>query len=120
MSQFQFVGQSDTVTSKISWPVLAQGLVIRASIVDKLPAPQAFARGVAEFNAQADEADQLPTELPQSYTNKNAGSVLYGMRTRFLKRVNTESARGHEETRAVAVELGLIQEVESNEDASEA
>lgn len=118
MSQFKYVGSTDTATSKISWPFLAQGLVIRASVIDKLPAPQAFARGVQEFNAQADEADQMSTELPQSYTNKNAGSVLYGMKQRFLKRVNEESARGHEETRAIAIDLGLIQEV--SEDAPEA
>ena len=111
MSQFQFVGSTDTATSKISWPYLAQGFVLRAKLIDKLPAPQAFARGVEEFNTQADEADQMPTDLPVSYTNKNAGSVLYGMRTRFLKRCNDPSVRGHEETREIAEGLGLIEAV---------
>lgn len=109
MSQFQFVGSSNTATSKISWPVLAQALVIRASVIDKLSAPQAFAQGVEQYNSQVDEADRMPTELPASYTNKNAGSVLYGMKQRFLKRVNDESTRGHVETREAAIAAGIIE-----------
>ena len=118
MSQFKFVGTTDTATSKISWPILAQGLILRAKLIDKLSAPKAFEAGVEAFNAQADEADCLPTDLPVSYTNKNAGSVLYGMRTRFLKRVNDPSVRGHEESRQVAEDLGIIQAVESNDSES--
>ena len=85
MSQFKFVGSSETATRKITWPALAKALVIKASVIDGLSAPEAYAQGVQEFNTQVDESDRLPTELPTSYTNKNAGSVLYGMKQRFLK-----------------------------------
>jgi hypothetical protein len=109
MSQFQFVGGSSTASSKISWAPLAQALVIRASVVDGLSPTDAFARGIEEFNAQADEAERMPTALPASYTNKNAGSILYGLKQRFLKKVNDESARGHAEAREAAIQVGIIE-----------
>lgn len=110
--QFKFIGQSESGTStKVRWPLLAQGLVIRANVRQGLKGQAAFEAGVMEYNNLVDDGEvdtpRLPdfADLPESYRNKNAGSVLYGLRTRFLKRVND----GHAETRAVAEELGLIE-----------
>lgn len=114
--KFQFVGSTDSeTTEKISWPVEAQAIIIRNKIVGKLSATAAFEAGVQEYNGLVEsgeiEGELLPTELPESYTNKNAGSVLYGMKDRFLKRVNNPSARNHQETLAAAQQFGLVQEV---------
>lgn len=102
MAQFKFVGSARS--SKISWPLRAQAAVIKAHRVQGLPGAKAFEAGVAAFNATAATTEQI-VELPKSYTNKNAGSVLYGMEKRFLARCDG----GNAETIAVATEFGLVQ-----------
>jgi hypothetical protein len=105
MPKFQFVGNgSGTATKKISWPLRAQAHVIRAHKKnDNISGVKAFEIGVAAFNAEG--GVQIPLPLPKSYTNKNAGSVLYGMEKRFLTRVN----EGDAATIAVAEEFGIIE-----------
>jgi hypothetical protein len=109
-TQFKFVGQSEAGTStKVRWPILAQGLVIQANISGATGA-SAFQAGVARYNELADDGEvegRMPefSALPESYRNKNAGSVLYGMKKRFLARVNKHDA----ETVRVAEELGIIE-----------
>jgi len=101
MAKFQFVGGS--VATKISWPLRAQAHVIRAHNKNDVSGAKAFEVGVAAFNAEG--GVQIPLPLPKSYTNKNAGSVLYGMEKRFLTRVN----EGDAATIAVAEEFGIIE-----------
>ena len=101
MAKFQFVGGS--VATKISWPLRAQAHVIRAHKKNDVSGAKAFEVGVAAFNAEG--GVQIPLPLPKSYTNKNAGSVLYGMEKRFLTRVN----EGDAATIAVAEEFGIIE-----------
>lgn len=103
MAQFKFVGSTRSAT-KISWPVRAKALVIKAHKIDGLAGAKAFEAGIAAFNASVPETEQI-TSLPKSYTNKNAGSVLYGIEQRFLERCE----KGDEATITVARELGLIE-----------
>jgi len=103
MAQFKFVGGSKS-GSKISWPVRAQAAVIKAHKIQGLAGAKAFEAGIAAFNATASTAEQIQA-LPKSYTNKNAGSVLYGLEKRFLARCES----GNQETIAVATEFGIIQ-----------
>lgn len=121
--KFQFVGASEgTSTDRISWPLEAQAIVIRNNVVGGLGASAAFANGVQEYNDLLDsgelQGDRLPEELPPSYTNKNAGSVLYGMKQRFLKRVNDPKARGHDDSVAAAIQFGIIQPTPDSVDDS--
>jgi len=102
MAQFKFVGSARS--SKISWPLRAQAAVIKAHRVQGLPGAKAFEAGVAAFNATAASTEQI-VELPKSYTNKNAGSVLYGMEKRFLARCDSADAN----TLAIAREFGIVE-----------
>lgn len=104
--QFTYVGQSTSATSqKISWPNNVQAEIIRANM-DGKSAKQAFEVGRVALGLD---------ELPRSYTNKNAGSLLHGMRQRFLKRCN----KGDTATIAAAMEAGLIQAVEQQDEPTE-
>lgn len=121
--QFQFVGSTESdVTEKIVWPIEAQAIVIRNKVVNGLASTAAFEAGVAEYNelVEAGEiegvTEPMTTELPASYSNKNAGSVLYGLKQRFLKRVNSLSARNHAESLAAAERFGIVQNVPESTD----
>lgn len=118
--QFTFVGSTESeTTEKITWPVEAQAIVIRNKVIGGLSASASFEAGVAEYNelvASGEiKGEAMPTELPESYGNKNAGSVLYGLKQRFLKRVNDASARNHTETLAAAQQFGIVQPTETSE-----
>jgi hypothetical protein len=96
-------------TKKVSWPIEVQAIIIRNNVIGGLSASAAFEAGVQEYNDLVEsgevEGTMMPTELPQSYTNKNAGSVLYGLKQRFLKRVN----KGDPVTREAAERFGIIE-----------
>ncbi len=107
--KFQFVGSSTRSSTKISWPLRAQAIVIKTNVKDGVGGAKAFEVGVALFNdgvvSGLYEGTAIPLPLPASYSNKNAGSVLYGMKDRFLKRAE----KGDKETLALAQEYGLIE-----------
>ena len=110
--QFQFKGASaKTAQAKIRWPLRAQALVIAANMNDGHSGADAFRAGIEAYNVDADQPMDIDA-LPASYSNKNASSVLYGVKERFLKKVNNEKAKGHDEARELALELGLIEEVD--------
>ena len=96
MSEYKFIGQTGQGRTKIDWPEEAQAIVVKLSIVDKVSASQAFEVGVQMWNdgvAKGELQGQvIPLPLPPSYTNKNAASVLYGVKNRFLKRCNDGKA----------------------------
>ena len=107
--EFKFVGETGGQgRTKINWSEEAQALMISLNVRQGIGAKDAFETGRLQYNELVEqgevEGQPLP-ELPESYTNKNAGSVLYGMKQRFLKRVN----KGNAETRRVAEKYGLIE-----------
>jgi len=108
MSKFTFVGQSGRTSSKTTWAIEAQALVIKANMKDGLGGVKAFEAGVAEYNegvaAGLFTGSAITLPLPKSYTNKNAGSVLYGMKDRFIKRAE----KGDKATLEVAAKYGLL------------
>jgi len=110
VAKFQFVGASSgTRTQKIDWPLEAQAIVIKTNMKDDVGGKQAFEVGVALFNDGVEKGlfagPALPAVLPKSYTNKNAGSVLYGMKQRFIARCE----KGDKETLALAEKYNLIE-----------
>ena len=118
--KFSFVGSDAAATgTKISWSKRAVAIILRQNLINGLGAQQAFEQGAQEFNQGLSDGDfegtPLPDVLPESYTNKNAGSVLYGMKARFLKAVNEPSSRSHAECLTLAEEYGLIQSDESSD-----
>jgi hypothetical protein len=98
---FELKGSS-TGRTKIDWPLRVIGRVIQLSQTGK-GAKEAFAIAVEEHNGVEANA---PITLPVSYTNNNAGSVLWGMKKRFSDRLNKEDKA----TIEVAKEFGLLKE----------
>lgn len=116
--QFKFVGgtEGSEARTKISWPLDAQAIILKLRKVDGLGAKESFENGRLLYNEMVEAGDiegQPLPELPASYTNKNAGSVLYGMADRFLKRIN----KGDSATRAAAERHGLIEPVAQVQEA---
>lgn len=110
IARFQYVGSSaGTRTSKINWPLEAQAIVIKTHRIDNIGGQQAFEIGVALFNDGVEKGlfsgSAIPLPLPKSYTNKNAGSVLYGMEQRF----KTRAEKGDKATLALAEKYGLLE-----------
>lgn len=106
-AKFQFVGAgSSGKGEKIDWPVAVQGAIIKSYLGGGKTAKVVFAEGLIVLNAAREEKG-LPaiTELPKSYTNNNAGSLLHGMRARFIQRCE----KGDKETMEVATALQLIE-----------
>ena len=83
--------------------------MLAANIILGKNAKEAFAVGL--------ELLEGVDELPESYTGKNAGSLLHGMKSRFLKACNA----GKQDHIDAAVAVGLIQESEDEhvEDSDE-
>lgn len=111
--KFKFVGGSGKVsTEKLSWPVACQAIVIRNNMIGGLPAKAAFEAGVQEYNDLVTsgeiKGEPMPTDLPESYTNKNSGSVLWGLKSRFLKRAE----KGNKETIEAGLRFGVLQPTE--------
>jgi len=109
-AKFQFVGgSSSTRTAKIDWPLEAQAIIIKTHKIDGIGGQKAFEVGVALYNDGVEKGlfagSALPTQLPKSYCNKNAGSVLYGMEQRFLARCE----KGNKDTLALAEKYGIIE-----------
>jgi len=108
-AQFKFVGEtSGQGRTKISWTDEACAIILELKVKQGVGAKDAFETGRAVYNEKVEAGEiegALLPELPASYTNKNAGSVLYGMKERFLKRIN----KGNLETRAAAERHGLIE-----------
>jgi len=100
--KFRFVGQSAR-GRKGKWSLRAQALVIAANLNENLGSVKAFEVGVERFNASVAEESRLPLPLPKSYTGKNASSLLFSMKTRFL----TKLGKGDVEVVALAQELGI-------------
>lgn len=100
--KFQFVyASAATVRTKIEWPVRVQALIIKRS-TEGVSAKEAFDEARLEMRLE---------ELPKSYTNKNAASLLWGLKTRFLKRLNKDNPC--KATLEAAQKLGLIQTVDA-------
>jgi hypothetical protein len=103
MSQkFRFVGQSAR-GRKGKWSLRAQAFVISANLNERLSGAKAFEIGVERFNASVAEESRLPLPLPKSYTSKNASSLLFSMKTRFLAKLG----EGNVEVVALAQEFGI-------------
>lgn len=88
--------------SKIEWPVRLQARVIQLSQTGH-SAKESFRVAVEEYNGVEGHS---PITLPASYTNNNAGSVLWGMKKRFNDRLVKEDKA----TVEVAIEMGIIEE----------
>lgn len=108
--KFAYVGGSSAGRVKIDWPLEAQAIIVKINKVDGIGGQKAFQAGVALFNDLVAKGEAkgpaLPDfeNLPASYKNKNAGSVLYGMAQRFLERCN----KGNAETITLATKYGLV------------
>jgi len=106
--KFKFVGGTRS-GSKIRWPLEAQALIVKAHKIDGVAGAKAIEAGVSIFNAGVEDGSftgpAITLPLPKSYTNKNAGSVLYGMEERFLNRCD----KGDKDTLAFAEKYGLVE-----------
>lgn len=102
---YQFVGQS-VRGRKAKWPLRLQALVIAANLNENLGGAEAFRVALERYNATA--ATAFPP-LPPSYSGKNAGSLLYGLKKRFLARLSV----GDVEAQSLVQELSInVQSVE--------
>jgi len=104
---------NSTGRSKIEWPLRLKARVIQFSQQPGTSAKEAFRKAVEEYNAVE---GNRPITLPVSYTNVNAGSVLWGIKSRFQKALEKEDAA----TVEVAKEFGLIDEVKVTPKVTEA
>lgn len=105
--QFRYVGGTATkATTKIDWPERVTASIVATWLKGGSSAKDNFANHLVMLNEARVEAGKEPIDsLPESYTNNNAGSLLHGMRTRFLKRIN----KGNAEARQAAEEFGIIE-----------
>lgn len=110
--KLRFVGASHA-GSKIDWPLRIVAKSIRMQLDKQDESIQdIFQKLLVELNDIRREKGQSEvTELPKSYTNKNASSLHYGMRMRFLEKIankNVEAltlaAEFHLEVEAVVTE----------------
>ena len=106
MAQYRFVGAAGQVGTKIDWPIELQALVCKIAIKDGLKGSQVFTMAVEQFNSTVETPIST---LPKSYLNKNAASVLYGMKKRFLDKVNDVEHKEHARALELAQQHGLVE-----------
>jgi hypothetical protein len=106
MAQYRFVGASGQVGTKIDWPIELQALVCKLALKDGVKGSQVFTMAVEQFNATAEKPISA---LPKSYLNKNTASVLYGMKKRFLDKVNNVEHKEHARALVLAQQHGLVE-----------
>jgi len=106
--KFQFVGGSANGRrgETIDWPLVVEASIIKSYLTEEKTAKVIFAENLPLLNEERAKAGKPAiVELPKSYTNNNAGSLLHGMRTRFLARCE----KGDKDTLAIAEEFKLIE-----------
>lgn len=103
MFQYRFAGGGSN--SKIDWPIELQALICKLTLKDGLRGSQVFVIAREQFNASAEKPIG---DLPRSYTNSNAASLLYGMKKRFLDKVNNPEHKEHARALELAQQYGLI------------
>jgi len=99
-------GNSNGRGSKVRWPLVLIAKVIHLSQNGR-SVVKAFAEAVTEYNATA----TTPIVLAASYTNKFAGSVLFGMKDRFQKKLE----KGDAEAIAFAKQFNLLKSTDGSD-----
>lgn len=107
VGKFQFVGGiGGKRGDHIDWPLVVEAFVIKEYLAQEKTAKTIFAEALPILNEERVKANLPPVEqLPKSYSNNNAGSLLHGMRKRFLARCEA----GDKDTLAVAEAYKLIE-----------
>lgn len=103
-TKFVFVGQATRTGTKIDWPLRIVAKSIRLWLDGVGSAQTIFQALLPELNdIRAENGQEAVDELPKSYTNKNAASLHYNMRQRFLGKL----ASGDKNVEALAEEFGI-------------
>jgi len=108
--KFQFVGGTNGGRrgETIDWPLVVQATIIKSYLTEgkEKTSKAIFEENLPLLNDERAKANKPPiTELPKSYSNNNAGSLLHGMRTRFMARCE----KGDKATLTIAEEFKLIE-----------